>query len=612
MFKSKAKALKYIFFVSLGIGIIFPLINMYYIYPSFTDLLIKNTEKEAIRFGTHLANEYFQDFSPGSETEDEHNVVSDTPSPVPIKDTFDETFLVYTIQAGSFAEADRANRQYESVINKLNKEDLDYLRIEKIGQHYSVRLGKLLDRKQGERFHYKVRPHLKNSVLMEAYIKGERIERIHAGDSLEAERTSVDSAAHPAPVSLAPVKSPGGEGTRDLDEIVKQDIGQLNLMKLKVFSASGETVYSSTAEDIGKVNKHDYFQNIVAKGTPYTKVVKKDRKSLEGQVVSADVVETYVPVMSEGKFEGAFEIYYDITASNKSLNRVVTQSAVVSFAMMIIFLGTITAMLFKQDKFMIRQQQVEEELKVFSDKLQESNQELENFAHIASHDLQEPLRKVIAFGDRLLAKYSGVLDETGRDYLARMQSATKRMQNLITSLLDFSRVTTKAQPFIPVNLTNVLNEVVADLEVRIEQSGGKVITTPLTTLEADPLQVRQLMQNLIGNSLKFSRKGTLPVVKVSGEIVSSNGGSNPDDKSFQLVVSDNGIGFDEKYADRIFGVFQRLHGRQEYEGTGIGLSICRRIVERHHGTISARSSPGEGTAFLITLPLKQQEGGIHA
>lgn len=247
----------------------------------------------------------------------------------------------------------------------------------------------------------------------------------------------------------------------------------------------------------------------------------------------------------------------------------------------------------------------EEELKAFTKKLEQSNQELQDFAYIASHDLQEPLRKVTAFGDRLKAKCGDALNEQGRDYLGRMQNAAERMKALIDGLLAYSRITTKGRPFVPVDLATLSQEVVSDLEVRIEQTGGRVEIGDLPTIEADPLQLRQLLQNLIGNALKFQRKEHPPIIKIHSKRVNGEGGESSATELCQITVADNGIGFDEKYREDIFGVFQRLHGRNEYEGTGIGLSVCRKIVKRHGGSITAISTPGQGATFIATLPVKQ-------
>jgi PAS domain S-box-containing protein len=249
----------------------------------------------------------------------------------------------------------------------------------------------------------------------------------------------------------------------------------------------------------------------------------------------------------------------------------------------------------------------EEKVAAFAEQLQRSNRELERFASVASHDLQEPLRKVQAFGDRLQAKCGETLGEQGRDYLARMQASAARMRTLIDDLLTFSRVTSSARPFLPVDLGQVVRDVVSDLEGRIQQTGGQVEVGELPTLDADPVQVRQLLQNLLGNALKFHRPGEPPAVRVEGKLLPCGGprasGEGPGGPLCEITVRDHGIGFEEKYLDRIFEVFQRLHGRTEYEGTGIGLAICRKVVERHGGTITARSTPGHGAAFIVTLPL---------
>lgn len=253
----------------------------------------------------------------------------------------------------------------------------------------------------------------------------------------------------------------------------------------------------------------------------------------------------------------------------------------------------------------------EENLRAFTALLERSNRELQDFAYVASHDLQEPLRKVAVFGDRLKVKCAAALGDEGRDYLERMQKAVVRMQTLINDLLAFSRVTSKAAPFGTVDLGAVAREVLGDLETRLEQSGAQVEVGPLPTIEAEPLHMRQLLQNLLGNALKFQRPETKPVIKIAAELFQkaerSRARNAPTREWVRLSVSDNGIGFDEKYLDRIFQVFQRLHGRGEYPGSGVGLAITRKIVEHHNGEITARSRPGEGATFIVTLPVKQRK-----
>ena len=254
--------------------------------------------------------------------------------------------------------------------------------------------------------------------------------------------------------------------------------------------------------------------------------------------------------------------------------------------------------------------QAEEALRKYADELKRSNEELEQFASIASHDLQEPLRKIQAFGDRLLSKYGTALDERGRDYLTRMQGAASRLQGLIGDLLTLSRVTSKGRPFVETDLADVVREVLGDLEMQIERSGGQVEMSDLPTVEADPMQMRQLLQNLISNALKFRREDRPPSVRVYGRVSHDGVAHKVKSPAYQIHVEDNGIGFDEKYLDRIFKPFQRLHGRNAYEGTGIGLAICNKIVERHGGALTATSTPGTGTTFTITLSKHAQGGTV--
>jgi signal transduction histidine kinase len=232
--------------------------------------------------------------------------------------------------------------------------------------------------------------------------------------------------------------------------------------------------------------------------------------------------------------------------------------------------------------------------------LSRSNAELEQFASVASHDLQEPLRKVQTFAAQLTATEHDRLSAQGQDFLHRMSDAAGRMRTLIDDLLMFSRVSTKGLPFVAVDLSEVVAQVLVDLELSIEESGARVTIDGLPTVEADPVQMRQLLQNLLGNALKFRREGVVPELQVCARVT---------DQLTVLTIKDNGIGFDEQYASRIFGAFERLHGARAYPGTGIGLALCRKIVERHHGTISAESEVGNGATFTVRLPVEQTMEG---
>jgi PAS domain S-box-containing protein len=257
--------------------------------------------------------------------------------------------------------------------------------------------------------------------------------------------------------------------------------------------------------------------------------------------------------------------------------------------------------------------QAEDALQHSVENLRRSNAELQDFAFVASHDLQEPLRKIQAFSERLTTKCAAQLGAEGQDYLQRMRNAAQRMSTLIEDLLMFSRVTTQARPFARVDLNELARGVVEDLEARLQQTGGEVKIQDLPVIEADPTQMRQLLQNLIGNALKFHRPGESPLVRVFARGLEAESGARRtwsrgrENELCQIFVQDNGIGFDEKYLDRIFTIFQRLNERSLYAGSGIGLAICRKIVERHGGSITARSQPGGGSTFIVNLPNRQAE-----
>lgn len=241
---------------------------------------------------------------------------------------------------------------------------------------------------------------------------------------------------------------------------------------------------------------------------------------------------------------------------------------------------------------------LEEQVLIRTSELERTTEELSNFAYIASHDLQEPLRKIIVFGDRLASRFDSILNDAGRDYIERMQKSALRMKSLIDDLLHFSRVTSHSTPFQPVDLNEVVSEVLSDLEVQIERTQGRVEVETLPSVEGERFQMRQLFQNLISNSLKYHRNEVVPVVKIQYAGFENN--------FEEIRVQDNGKGFDEKHLDRIFRPFERLHGISEYGGTGMGLAICKKIVEYHKGHITATSQEGQGATFRVKLLARQE------
>lgn len=242
--------------------------------------------------------------------------------------------------------------------------------------------------------------------------------------------------------------------------------------------------------------------------------------------------------------------------------------------------------------------------------LQRSNDNLQQFAYVASHDLQEPLRKIRAFGDLLLGQYHSVLGQEGADMVERMQSAAGRMSALVIDLLAYSRISTHRDPFLPLSLADLVADVCDDLSLAIGETQASLQVADLPTVLGDAAQLRQLFQNLLSNALKFRRSGHPPVIRITTRTLLA--GDLPSDilqkpgdapRFLEITIADNGIGFDNKYRTRIFQVFQRLHSQSQYTGTGVGLAICRKVAENHGGTIGVSSQVGEGTTFRVYLPV---------
>ncbi|HSF44782.1 MAG TPA: ATP-binding protein, partial [Chitinophagaceae bacterium] len=250
----------------------------------------------------------------------------------------------------------------------------------------------------------------------------------------------------------------------------------------------------------------------------------------------------------------------------------------------------------------------EQELEVKINELNRSNKDLEEFAYIASHDLHEPLRKLSTFGQRLSSSAENELSPANKDYLNRMLKATDNMRNLIDNLLEFSRVTRGAATFVKTDLNQLISEVLSEQELRIEETKAEIKVDPLPQLEVVPSQIKQVFNNLLNNALKFIRPEGKPVISFCCEHLSPEERKQYKLKQnreyYKISVEDNGIGFDKAYAEKIFQIFQRLHGKSEYSGSGIGLAICRKIADNHKGMIFAESEPGKGSCFTFILPNK--------
>ena len=258
----------------------------------------------------------------------------------------------------------------------------------------------------------------------------------------------------------------------------------------------------------------------------------------------------------------------------------------------------------------------EEKIKLLNHQLLENNEqlrttieELDRFAYVASHDLQEPLRKIMLFSDKILTKFQNRIDDEADVYFQKIVKASERMQHLVNDLLKFSKHTNDIYGFEKTNLNEVLNEVLSDIEHHIHKKEAKIYADELPVIWAIPSQIRQLFQNLISNSLKFTKENSAPEIlikseRIDGVAIEGLNNESINNTFYKIYISDNGIGFDPKYAEDIFVVFKRLHSYHEFEGTGIGLSICKKIIDKHNGYIKAESKPNEGSKFIIILPEK--------
>ena len=416
--------------------------------------------------------------------------------------------------------------------------------------------------------------------------------------------------------------------TQKLNQLLVKSIQDNSVKKVTVINFNGRIIFS-TDKQVGQyvATSPGFIDGRLGK---VTTVGHRPDNTIAQDLVTdrLALISTYIPIRPDGpqgKIEGVMEVYNDVTDLMKEVEN--TQAQILG--VLLFTLGWLYIALFlivyRGNKILeIQMDEIESQvaarqlaeaaLQQKMEQLARSNAELEQFAYVASHDLQEPLRKIEAFGDRLKTKCSKDLSDRGVEYIDRMQNAAGRMRILIQDLLEFSRVASKSQPFSAVNLQEIVTGVLSDLETRIDETQSTIDIGELPILDADPLQMRQLFQNLIGNAMKFRRIEEPLKVEIQSkslQIMENNGQPKGMDV-YQITIADNGIGFEQKYTDRIFRVFQRLHSRSDYDGTGIGLAVCTKIVERHGGSITAESTLGQGATFIVTLPFQQSEIGNPA
>lgn len=337
----------------------------------------------------------------------------------------------------------------------------------------------------------------------------------------------------------------------------------------------------------------------------------KDRIGFEQQMIKGYLFMQEVKSMSRLMLSTENERYIEALEIRERYQQVTP--------ILLLMLSIFVFILFTASYYVIRRQLAEriliqQELELRIDALNRSNSELEQFAYVASHDLQEPLRKIQAFGDKLVLKKYIVQSEEAEDTVQRMRNAASRMQILINELLAFSRLTRPnvVNQYETVSVDGTLREILADLQEQIQEKKALITLEPMPVIEAVPSQMHQLFQNLLTNALKFARDNVRPVIRVYADLVSGYmiKGAKPShalQQFHRITVEDNGIGFDPQYDEKIFVIFQRLHGKMEYSGTGIGLAICRKIVSNHNGYIIAEGRPGEGSKFMVFLPVAQVE-----